>query len=153
MGPRRFLLLFFGGGAAAALLKMFLVGVLHLLGYDALPFLSWQTPSVGASGAVFVLLAWYCFAWPDQEINILLLPFIFTARQMLPLWFLLEFGFAAAGVDHAIHVAGAVVGAAAVLGYRRQLRRPPTAPKKPRGPRHPHLRLVAGDDDDGPVYH
>ena len=152
LGPKRFLILFFGGGAAAALLKMVLVGGLHLAGYDALPFLSWATPSVGASGAVFVLLAWYCFAWPDQEINVLLLPFIFTARQMLPLWFLLEFGFASQGVDHAIHLFGALVGWLAITGYKRRLNGPPRTPKKPKKPKRPHLRLVGGDGDE-PLFH
>jgi len=153
LGPRRFATLFFGGGAAAALLKMVLVGALHLAGYDSIPFLAWSTASVGASGAVFVLLAWYCFSWPDQEINVLLLPFVFTARQMLPLWFLLEFGFAADGIDHAIHLAGAIVGWLAITGYKRRLNGPPKTPRAPRKPRHPHLRLVGGADPDEPMFH
>jgi membrane associated rhomboid family serine protease len=131
---------------------MVLVGGFHLAGLDAIPFLGWSTSSVGASGAVFVLLAWYCFAWPDQEINVLLLPFIFTARQMLPLWFMLEFGFAAPGVDHPIHVLGALMGWLAITGYRRHLKRPPRPPRKPKKPRSPHLRLV-GTDDDKSIFH
>ena len=151
LGRRRFLLLFLVGGAGAGLLKMLLLLALHRAGLN-LPFLEWTVPSVGASGAVFVLLAWYCLSWPEREISLLFVPIVFTARQALPLWFVLEFGMGLDGnVDHAIHVFGALVGVAGVLAYRRWGGRGGGGSHSPPPPRRPRLRLVK--NEDGPVYH
>lgn len=147
LGRRRFLILFFGGGAVAGLLKMLAVGLLHALGVEFF-LLMWETASVGASGAVFVVVAWWCMSFPDREISVLFVPLVFTGKQALPLWFLLEFGFSDGQTDHAIHVAGALVGIAALRWWRRSPRTPRQPPPKPR-PKH--LRLVS--DDDGPIFH
>ncbi len=147
LGRRNFLIAFFGGGALAGLIKMLLVGGLHLGGIN-LPFLAWEVASVGASGAVFVVVAWWCMSWPDREISVLFVPLVFTGRQALPLWFLLEFGFSDGTVDHAIHVAGALVGA---LGQRWWRNHPPSPRQPPPRSRSSHLRLVP--DDDGPIFH
>lgn len=149
LGRRAFLLLFVGGGAAAGLLKMIGVLAVHLLGVEW-SLLPWETPSVGASGAVFVLLTWYCLSWPDREISLLFVPLVFTARQALPLWFVVEFGFSAGGsVDHAIHLAGVAVGWASLRFLRRGSgsRRPSPPP-----PARSHLRVVRGSGG-GPHVH
>jgi len=153
IGSKRFLRLFILGGAAAGLLKMLIVLPLHLAGLE-IPFLSWTTPSIGASGAVFVIFAWYCFSWPDREISLLFVPIVFTGRQALPLWFLVEFAFSGGAIDHAIHLLGALVGWLWFRGAGRQLRKPPS-PGKPKRRwgrrRRSGLRVVP--DDDGPVFH
>lgn len=150
LGRRRFHLLFLGGGAAAGLLKMLLVLLFHAMHWDW-SLLAWEIPSVGASGAVFVLLAWYCLSWPDREISLLFVPIVFSARQALPLWFVVEFGLSSGGnIDHVIHVAGAVVGVLGVLIHKRW-GGGPAGPYSPPPPRRPKLRLVK--TDEGPIYH
>jgi membrane associated rhomboid family serine protease len=150
LGRRGFLTLFLGGGAATGLLKVGLVGLAHLLDIQW-SLLPWAVPSVGASGAVFILLAWYCFSWPDRQISLLFVPIVFTAGQALPLWFVVEFGFSGGGgIDHIIHLCGVAIGWLSFVLYRRRtLGR--GGPGSPPPPRRPHLRLVR--EDDGPVYH
>jgi len=152
LGRRRFHLLFLGGGAAAGLLKMLLVLLFHRMGWDW-HLLVWDEMSVGASGAVFVLLAWFCLSWPDREISLIFVPIVFSARAALPLWFVVEFGLSSGGrIDHVIHVAGALVGVAGVFAWRRWGPGPGGGPYSPPPPRRrPKLRLVR--DDEGPVFH
>ena len=150
LGRRRFHLLFLAGGAGAGLLKMLLVLLFHAAGWQW-SLLEWGVPSVGASGAVFVLLAWYCLSWPEREISLLFVPIVFSARQALPLWFVVEFGFSSGGnIDHVIHVAGVLVGWLAVVIHKRR-GGATRGPYSPPPPRRPKLRLVK--DDDGPIYH
>jgi membrane associated rhomboid family serine protease len=150
LGTRRFLRLFVVGGVVAGVLKLAVIWLFHAFGWDWSQ-VAWETRSIGASGAVFVVVCWYCYRWPDRPISLLLLPITFTGRQAIPLWFLMEFGTAGGGVDHFIHVAGAAVG---YFALRRHLsgpggsggstRRPP---RKRRGPGPRALK------DDGPLFH
>ena len=150
LGRRRFHVLFLGGGAAAGLLKMLLVLGFHVMGWQW-SLLEWGVPSVGASGAVFVLLAWYCLSWPDREISLLFVPIVFSARQALPLWFVVEFGFSSGGnIDHVIHVAGVAVGWLWLVIFKKRGGRP-GGRLSPPPPRRPKLRVVR--DDEGPVFH
>lgn len=155
LGTKRFLRLFVIGGVVAGLLKLAAVGLFHLMSWDW-SLLAWEGRSIGASGAVFVVVAWYCYRWPDRPISLLFMPITFTGRQAIPLWFLMEFGMASGGgIDHFVHVAGALVGFIALNlhlrrrgdgGSRLWRKRPPR--RKGRG------KLKAVDDPgDGPVYH
>ena len=145
MGRRRFLELYVGGGFAGGVLVCFAALALHGLGV-APSWLGWSTPTIGASGAVFGVVAVYCFSFPDRTINLLFVPLVFTARWLLPLEFLTEFGFAAGSVNHASHLAGALVG----YLWLRWMQR---SPARSRGSgKRSHLRVVRGDDD-GPVFH
>lgn len=144
LGRRRFLQLYIGGGFAGGVLVCVAALLLNLLGI-APSWLSWTAPTIGASGAVFSVVAVYCFSFPDRTINLLFVPLIFTARWLLPLEFLTEFGFAAGSVNHASHLAGALVG----WLFLKWMTRSP-APRESKSERR-HLRVVP--DDDGPVFH
>ena len=145
LGRRRFLELYVGGGFVGGVLVCLLALLLHALG-AAPAWLSWTAPTIGASGAVFGVVAVYCFSFPDRTINLLFVPLIFTARWLLPLEFLTEFGFAAGTVNHASHLAGALVG----WLWLRWMQRSPSPPRSP--DKRSHLRVVR-DPGDGPVFH
>ncbi len=144
LGRRRFLELYVGGGFVGGVLVCLVALGFHLLGFGP-AWLAWETPTIGASGAVFSVVAVYCFSFPDRTINLLFVPLIFTARWLLPLEFLTEFGFAAGSVNHASHLAGALVG----WLWLKWIQRPP--PPDRSGGERSHLRVVRGDD--GPVFH
>lgn len=146
IGSRRFLRLFFLAGIGAGLIKLCFIGVFYALGWDW-SLVGWEVQSIGASGAVFGVVAWYCYRWPDRPISLLFIPVTFTGRQAVPLWFLMEFGMSGGGVDHFVHVAGALIGFLELLRWRRGRRG--GAPGGSRGRKVP-LSVIR---DDGPVYH
>ena len=145
LGRRRFLELYVGGGFVGGVLVCVAALLLHGLGI-APAWLSWTNPTIGASGAVFSVVAVYCFSFPDRTINLLFVPLVFTARWLLPLEFLTEFGFAAGTVNHASHLAGALVG----WLWLRWLQRSPPPPRPDARPSH--LRVVR-TEADGPLFH
>ena len=108
-GRRRFLALYFGAGALGGLLQVSLALLVHIFGLPS-GLLPWDLPTIGASGAVFGVVAVYCFSWPDRNITLLFLPISLEARWLLPLEFLAEFGFAWKTVSHAAHLCGVAVG-------------------------------------------
>jgi membrane associated rhomboid family serine protease len=145
LGRRRFLELYVGGGFVGGVLVCLAALALHAMGWNP-SWLSWTTPTIGASGAVFGVVAVYCLSFPDRTINLLFVPLVFTARWLLPLEFLTEFGFSAGGVNHVSHLAGALVG----WLWLRWMRRSPPPPRP--GGRRSHLHVVP-KPDDGPVFH
>ncbi len=146
LGRRHFLLLYVGGGLLGGLLVT-AASALLLFFPMATGWVSWDVPTIGASGAVFSVVAVYCFSWPKKTINLLFVPLVFEARWLLALEFLTEFGWATGSVNHASHLAGALIG----WLYVRWLRGKPAPGSSPPPPRRPRLRVVRGGDD--PVYH
>jgi membrane associated rhomboid family serine protease len=141
LGTRRFLMLYVGGGAAVGVAIVVLSGLARLLGLSV-SWLPWIAPTLGASGAVYAVVAVYSFRFPRQNISLLFVPFSFEARWMLPVNFLMEFGFAAGSVSHVAHVGGVVAG----WLFHRFGHRLPTG--SPRPPGRPKLRVV-----EPPLYH
>jgi len=157
LGRRRFLALYLGGGVAGGVLQLTLALVLHLMGIDS-ALLPWDMPTIGASGAVFTVVAVYCFSWPDRTISLLFLPLSFTARWLLPLEFLMEFGFAWQAVSHAAHLCGVLVGWWwwKSGGLDRHLFRGIDQVRRFLAQRRSkHLKVVdqKKKDQDGPVFH
>jgi len=157
LGRQRFLALYLGGGVAGGCLQLFLSLVLHLVGIES-TLLPWELPTIGASGAVFTVVAVYCFSWPDRTISLLFLPLSFTARWLLPIEFLMEFGFAWQAVSHAAHLCGVLVGwwwwksgdlDRRILQWMGRLRHAWSQRQAK------HLKVVDRDrkDQDGPVFH
>ncbi|KAH8882499.1 rhomboid-domain-containing protein [Thozetella sp. PMI_491] len=77
------------------------------------------SPALGASGAVFALVAAFAFQFPDAKVGILFLPFDFQAQQALAGFALFDlygtlFGFSAIRFAHAAHLGGMAVGSAYV---------------------------------------
>ncbi|MCO4768745.1 MAG: rhomboid family intramembrane serine protease [Deltaproteobacteria bacterium] len=147
-GYKRFLWLYMGSGVAGGLVQVALEGILHLTGWD-LPFLVWGSRSLGASGAVYTVMAVFALTFPKRPINLLFIPFEFDAIWLIPMAVGLELGFPSPGVSHEAHLIGLLLGWVILRlfgddGSRPLVRRDPK-PKRPS-----HLRVVG---DDGPIYH
>ena len=157
LGRERFLAFYVGAGVGCGLLNLVFALCVHSLGYDISLF-PWDTPTIGASGAVFAVLTFYCFSWPDRTISLLFVPLTFTARWLLPLEFLMEFS-SDAGPDkisHAAHLCGVAMG---WLWFRSGGINPfaPifTSLRRFKSRRSSHLKVVGEDKekDSGPVFH
>ena len=150
-GYRRFMWLYLGTGVAGGLLQVVLAGVVHLLGFDW-HLLSWTVPSLGASGAIYSIMAVYAFTFPDREINLLFVPLSFEAKWLIPIILGLELGFPSPAVSHEAHLLGIFLGWLALRVFGKDGSDGPRFKKKDDKPPRPgHLRVVRGDD--GPVYH
>jgi membrane associated rhomboid family serine protease len=146
-GSRRFLWLYLGAGVAGGVLQVLLEGLLHLIGWE-LPFFAWGSRSIGASGAVYTLIAMYALTFPRRAINLLFVPLEFDAIWLIPISIGMELGFPSPGVSHEAHLLGILLGWIVIrtFGDDGSRRHPPGKPK----PRAPHLKVVG---DDGPIFH
>lgn len=149
-GYRRFLWLYLGAGAAGGLLQVLCAGLVHALGLDWSIF-AWAIPSLGASGAVYSVLAVYCFTFPDREINLIFVPLTFEAKWMIPIIVGLELGFPSPAVSHEAHVLGIILGWLALRIFGADGSEGPRFKRAGEPPRPGHLRVVR--DDDGPIFH
>lgn len=81
-------------------------------------------PAVGASGAIYGLLAAFAMLYPNRTIMLMLPPIPMRAKYFVLVFGALELylAFAArnSGVAHFAHVGGALVGAIIILIWRRQ---------------------------------
>lgn len=147
-GYRRFLWLYLGAVVAGGILQVGLEGFLHIAGLE-LPFLVWGSRSLGASGAVYTIMAMFALMYPKRPINLLFIPLEFNAIWLIPMAVGLEVGFPSPGVSHEAHLIGIVLGWVVLRFFRNDgswpLFQRNTKPKRP-----PHLRVVP---DDGPIYH
>jgi membrane associated rhomboid family serine protease len=80
---------------------------------------------VGASGAVFGLLAAFALLFPNTEMQLLFPPIPIKAKYLIGGYFILELylsfhQFAGDHVAHLAHVGGAIVGGAFVLYWRKK---------------------------------
>jgi len=82
------------------------------------------TPMVGASGAVFGLLAGFGMLYPNQRIMLLLPPIPIRAKYFVVIYGVLELflGFSGiqSGVAHFAHVGGAIFGALLIFYWKRK---------------------------------
>ncbi|HET8735675.1 MAG TPA: rhomboid family intramembrane serine protease [Pricia sp.] len=87
-----------------------------LIGKDKVDgFLSaFNTPAVGASGAIYGILVAFAFAFSEAELMLIFLPIPIKAKYFVPLLILgdLIFGFTgtATGIAHFAHIGGAIAG-------------------------------------------
>lgn len=146
-GYKRFLWLYLGAGVAGGLLQVVGEGFLHMLGVE-MPFFIWGSRSLGASGAVYTVMAMYAFTFPKRSINLLFVPLEFEAIWLVPIAIGMELGFPSPGVSHEAHLIGILLGWIALRFFGDDGRRL-VIKRKPK-PRAPHLRVV---EDDGPIYH
>jgi membrane associated rhomboid family serine protease len=99
LGARRFLMLYFLSGVGAAAFSL---------------VFSWASPVVGASGAVYGILAGYAMFWPRENIYIYgVIPVQARILAGILVVFSLYSGFAVSGsgTAHFAHLGGLVVGA------------------------------------------
>jgi membrane associated rhomboid family serine protease len=83
-----------------------------------------QTPTVGASGAVFGLLIAFAMMFPNVELMLIFLPIPIKAKYFVPFYALLELFFGVAGfkwdnVAHFAHLGGALFGFLLVTYWKR----------------------------------
>lgn len=83
-------------------------------------FFSFNTPSVGASGAIYGLLTAFAFMFPKAELALLFIPVPIKAKYFVPGLIFLDlflgfkgssiFGSGGTGIAHFAHVGGAITG-------------------------------------------
>lgn len=148
-GYKRFMWLYLGAGALGGLLQVGFAGALHLLGWDMAIF-DWTSPSLGASGAVYSIMAVYAFTFPNREINLIFVPLTFEAKWLIPIMLGLELGFPSPAVSHEAHILGLFLGWVALKIFGADGSGGPRLKRDKPPPRPGHLRVVP---DDGPIYH
>lgn len=123
IGSKRFLILFFVSGLGSAFLQLFMTGV-ELNHYfhsffpisNGVPFqLAATPPMLGASGAVYGILASFAFLFPNQSLIFLFIPYPIKAKYLVPIMIGLDLilgisNFEQDPVAHYAHVGGAVFG-------------------------------------------
>lgn len=104
LGSKKFFILYFASGLGAALLQL-------LVYY-------WQgTPGlmIGASGAIFGILAAFAMMFPNVELMFIFIPVPIKAKYLVPIYAVFELFFGIANFDkdniaHFAHLGGAIVG-------------------------------------------
>lgn len=116
MGSKKFLIYYIITGIGASLLYAAINTYdMSNLMVDSQPYMTLAlTPMVGASGAIFGILAAYGILFPNTEILILPIPFPIKAKYYVILYGLYEtysgIHGLSAGIAHFAHVGGLVVG-------------------------------------------
>jgi membrane associated rhomboid family serine protease len=145
MGPKKFLSFYFICGIGAIILQM-LVQALEVhaitggitiqhpgldssyLAYGAKAqslYELYNTPVVGASGAIFGLLIAFGMLFPNMELMILFIPVPIKAKYIIPVYVVLELflgvkQFSGDSVAHFAHLGGAILGYIMVKYWRLQ---------------------------------
>jgi membrane associated rhomboid family serine protease len=104
LGSKRFFILYFLSGIGAALLQL---SIYYLQGTDA--------QMIGASGAVFGILAAFAMLFPNVELMIFLIPVPIKAKYIVPIYAAIELfsgiaSFKGDNIAHFAHIGGAIVG-------------------------------------------
>lgn len=77
-------------------------------------YLSLQSPMLGASGAIFGIVAAFATMFPDAKLMFMFIPFPIKAKYLLPIIIVislyLQFSGNMGGIAHLAHIGGAIVG-------------------------------------------
>lgn len=120
-GPKRFLFyyLFTGFGALAL---QFVVQLIEL--NNGAPSWAVNVPMLGASGAVFGILAAYGMQFPNSELRLLFPPITLKAKYFVLIYAAIEIGLGLSpfqtGVAHFAHVGGALFGFLLIMYWRKR---------------------------------
>jgi membrane associated rhomboid family serine protease len=121
-GPRRFLFYYLFTGFGALVLQM-LVQYIELRQGGASAW-SINVPMLGASGAVFGILAAYGMQFPNSIIQLIFPPIRMKAKYFVIIYAALEIGLGLSpfqtGVAHFAHVGGALFGFLLILYWRKK---------------------------------
>jgi rhomboid-like protein len=145
MGPKKFLSFYFICGIGAIVLQMIVqalevhaitgsITIQHpgldssYLAYGAKAqslYELYNTPVVGASGAIFGLLIAFGMLFPNMELMILFIPVPIKAKYIIPVYVVLELflgvkQFSGDSVAHFAHLGGAILGYIMVKYWRLQ---------------------------------
>ena len=120
-GPKKFLFYYLASGMAAFLLHLF-VAYLELQ-YGLVEPYNINIPMLGASGAIFGLLAGFGMLFPNSVIHLLIPPIPIKAKYFVLLYAGLELflglGRFGGGVAHFAHLGGALGGFLLILYWRK----------------------------------
>lgn len=120
-GPKRFLTYYFVAGFGAMGLHL-LVMYLQLQGGAVHPA-SMNIPMLGASGALFGLLAGFAMKFPNQRILLLIPPIPIKAKYFVAIYAGIELylglGSFNTGIAHFAHLGGAIAGFLLILFWRK----------------------------------
>ncbi|MEO1713560.1 MAG: rhomboid family intramembrane serine protease [Bacteroidota bacterium] len=120
-GPRRFLFYYFFAGIGALFLHM--VATYIEIQYFGGPAYRYNIPMLGASGAVFGLLAAFGTLFPNMRIMLLFPPIPMKAKYFVMIYAAIELylGFSNfnSGIAHFAHLGGALFGFLLIMYWRR----------------------------------
>jgi membrane associated rhomboid family serine protease len=105
-GDQRFLRYYLTCGFGAGFLIATMPYLSIILGFPA----SIDTPTLGASGAVYGILLAFSFTWPERKIMLLFPPIPIKALWLIPLLFVMERLFGPPNVSTIGHLGGVIVG-------------------------------------------
>lgn len=115
-GPKKFLFFYLFCGFGAMLLHLFV----QFLEVGTYPF---DGRMLGASGAIFGLLAGYAMEFPNNTISMMFPPISMKAKYFVPIFAALDLflgvGNYSTGVAHFAHVGGALFGFLLILYWRK----------------------------------
>ena len=117
IGSQRFFILYFASGLGAAFLQLL---VYHLQGEPAI--------MIGASGAIFGILAGFAVMFPNVELMLIFLPVPIKAKYFVPIYALIELisgvaGFKFDNIAHFAHLGGAIVGFILIMLWKNKYQR------------------------------
>ncbi|MCP4439589.1 MAG: rhomboid family intramembrane serine protease [Aureispira sp.] len=125
-GPKKFLIYYLGTGLGAAALHT-LVQYIEISQLDPNTMAYMQhlfTPTVGASGAIFGLLAAFGMLYPNRMIMLLIPPIPMKAKYFVLIFGAIELYLGVSGkqpgVAHFAHLGGAIFGVLMVLFWRKR---------------------------------
>lgn len=125
-GPKRFTFFYLFSGIGALALHLFVIFIqINYLSGTALAFLQLQnTPTLGASGAIFGILVGFAMKFPNVELFLLFLPIPIKAKYFVLIYagFELFMGFSPYGnngVAHFAHLGGALFGLLLILYWNK----------------------------------
>ena len=91
---------------------------------------TFNTPMVGASGAIYGILVAFAFMFPNEKLMLIFLPYPVAAKYFVPALIALDlfsgvtgFSLFGGGIAHFAHVGGAIIGFLLMLYWRRKLSR------------------------------
>ena len=121
-GPKRFFIFYFLTGFGALALHI-LVQYIEL-NSGSVPLYDMNVPMLGASGAVFGLLAGYGMLFPENKLMLLFPPIPIKAKYFVfgyaAIELFLGLGKIGGGVAHFAHVGGAIFGVLIILFWRNR---------------------------------
>jgi len=89
---------------------------------------TYNSPMVGASGAIYGVLVAYAFNFPNNKLILLFLPYPIAAKYFVPALISLDlfsgvtgFSIFGGGVAHFAHVGGAIIGFLMMMYWRKKL--------------------------------
>ncbi|MDZ7899146.1 MAG: rhomboid family intramembrane serine protease [Arcicella sp.] len=130
LGKNKFLILYFGAGLGG----VFLNGLINYLEISKLlpSSIEYQiqmaTPMIGASGAIFGILAAFTKLFPNIKMMIFPIPFEIKAKYLIPLYAAFEIysGFFRkdSNIGHFAHIGGLIVGIILIIywfGWKKKI--------------------------------